>query len=103
MNARRFDLEVRTVVVSWKAAVRTMRPEDGAEGAAGRSAVLRDRALALLDGVEERHAAMAATREGRATMAEARARIRAGDVSVAPRPGAAPVDQEPVGSRHVGG
>ena len=81
----RFRLELRAVVVSFKAALRSFHI-DGRAGTPGdddRAAGAEQRALALLDGVENRFTDVTASADGRLALEAARHTIRARDVRVA--------------------
>lgn len=79
----RFRHELRAIVVSFKAALRSMRA-DRAGGADGeeRASGAERRALSLLDGVAERFPDLSGEGDGRSALDAARRTVRSHDISV---------------------
>lgn len=84
---KRFELEVRAVVVSWKAAVRALRVTRGADDASAEGEDrLGERALGMLDALVERYPDLAAEPQGTALLLSSRDQVRRGDVSAVSGP-----------------
>jgi hypothetical protein len=74
----RFRLELRAVVVSFKAALRSVRSDHDDE----RAGAAERRALDLLDSVAERYDDLSADADGRSDLDAARRTVRTRDVSI---------------------
>jgi hypothetical protein len=80
----RYRLELRAVVVSFKAALRSFRADgDGqTHDHEDRAAAAERRALDLIDSVAERFGDLSAEADGRSALDAARGTVRARDVSI---------------------